>query len=309
MTQQPLRALHIGDLHFWDIPLNPMAYLGKRAAGVGNLIYKRSRQFRKAIAPQLASRVTELDVDTILFSGDFSTTSLASEFAQATRVFEPVVENTNSKVAYVVPGNHDCYTKSDLGAEKFARCLPAPFIPVRGIEFVMLNQGVGMVAINATTSNGMDSFGRITEEHLQFAREKVLPAQDQFKALWILCHFPAEEPPGVLRHDRGDQLRGSEPLLDLLKEIPQPKFWLHGHHHYRWAFGSPKVPNLVWLNAGAPLMMRGKTRPDLGFHQLVFMNDATHLYSHRRDPASGDWHHKAVPVPDQNEYVNLQDWE
>lgn len=310
MTEQAYRALHIGDLHFWRVPLNPFKYWGKRVMGVGNLIVGgRAKNFHQRLAPKLAERLLEIETDTILFSGDFSTTSLSSEFKAAMRTFEPVIEKTRSKSAYVVPGNHDCYTTLDLGADNFAKVLRAPFRAVKGTEFEILNGEIGLLALNATTSNGLNCFGKIVESHLSFVKENVLPRIGEIKTLWILCHFPAEEPPGVLSRDRGDQLRGSANLLDLLKEIPVPMFWLHGHHHYRWAFGSPKIKNLTWINAGAPMLSRKGNPPDLGFHELVFQGGTTHLYSHRHDAASNQWHHRAVRLPEPEEYVNLQDWD
>ena len=45
-------------------------------------------------------------------------------------------------------------------------------------------------------------------------------------------------------------------VVNALKQLSVPIFWLHGHIHFPWRYQSPTVPNLVYLNPGSPLLKR-----------------------------------------------------
>ena len=144
-------ALHIGDLHFWDFPRSPMDMLGKRVLGVANLALRRSRAFRQDRAPLLAERLASLKPDWVLFSGDFTTTSLGREFSRARAALAPVEGRIRA-----VPGNHDRYTRRDIRRRTFESHLGPWAGPGTWPYFEELGNGVWLAGIDATTSNGMD---------------------------------------------------------------------------------------------------------------------------------------------------------
>ena len=304
-----LRALHVGDLHFWRIPLNPFMYFNKRLLGVGNLVIGgRSRKFRQEMAPRLVDRLIELAPDVLLFSGDFSSTSVPSEFEAARMFLEPVIREARLG-AHSVPGNHDCYFRSEMGARSFAEKLGHEFRPVRDVAFQLLENEVALVQVNATTLNGLGSHGEITDNHAKQIRQFLEDHREQTKAVWFLCHFPGEDPPAVEMRDRGPQLRGTEKLFDEFRSIAVPILWLHGHHHHRWVYGSPTLENLIYLNAGAPFLKREGRPPDLGFHEIIYDEGKTRVYSHRFSLQTQSWIDRQVLWPDPKEYVDLQAWE
>jgi calcineurin-like phosphoesterase family protein len=304
----PLRIVHVGDLHFWRLPLNPLSYLGKRMLGVGNLIAgRRFLKFRQKLAPELAARLAEVAPDLLAFSGDFTSTAIASEFAAARAALSPAVAAAGE--AIMVPGNHDCYTHRQVLHPRYLRLLPAEFGPTAGVQWRRLGPDSGLIAINATTSNGMGSHGAITPATLAAMREQ-LAAVGRLENLVILCHFPAEDPPGVLPHDRGPQLRGEcEAMLATLAAAPaQRRLWLHGHHHWRWLYGSPRVPGLVYVNAGAPLMRFGGRSPDLGFHELHIEpgQPVDEVTTHWRLTVGEPWRHRTTRLPAKGAFIDLQ---
>ncbi|MCC6545930.1 metallophosphoesterase [Candidatus Sumerlaeota bacterium] len=300
-----IKIAHIGDLHFWHLPRNPFVLLNKRVLGVGNLIVGgRARRFRQELAPQLVARLNDSSFHAHLFSGDFSTTSLHHEFGKAFDHFSSIPDTIGF---YSVPGNHDCYITSELSAPTFSRGLTDRFNPETAISLVELAPQLGLLRINATTSNGLSAHGRITEQHLAFLSQHQETIIRDLKQLIVLCHFPPEDPSGVLRHDRGPQLLNARPFIETLSPLPMPVLWLHGHHHYRWLFGSPTAPNLTYLNGGAPLMRFGGRAPDLGFHEVEFSPDAPVLVrTHYTGAHHKDWKVVENRLPKSGEFIDLQ---
>lgn len=300
-----INALHIGDLHFWTLSLHPRDYLGKRALGNVNLLLRRARRFHQHLAPKLVERLRALEPDCLLFSGDFTTTSKAREFAAAAHAIQPALAAL-PRGAYVVPGNHDRYSRADIRRKTFESNLGAfgPFDPWP--RMVNLGEGLWLACIDATTSNGLGCFGLIVPHLIAALETWWAENRDQVSELWVLCHFPAEEPPAGLEHDRGIQLRQANLLLDFIKHLEIPVFYLHGHHHYRWAFGSPTVPGLTYLNAGAPLLRRRHPEPDLGFLQLRHSDQQTSVLVHSCPPGGEEWIAEPVKLPGPGEYVSLQ---
>lgn len=299
-------ALHIGDLHFWKITLNPMHYLGKRLLGNSNLILRRARKFQKNLAGELIDRICELDPDYVLFSGDFTTTASRREFEQAIAAIKPLADHFPGRVL-AVPGNHDRYTRRDIRRLTFEGHFGAHRPGETWPFFLQLEQGFWLIGIDGGTSNGLQAYGRLKATDLAAIRNWWDGLDEKPRRLAVLCHFPAEDPDGVLKHDRGPQFRESRPLLDFLAETAVPAFYLHGHHHYRWLYGSPTVPNVTYLNAGAPMLRRGGQRPDLGFLELRTGGNAVELAVHYQEMRTLEWNRKRVETPGGGEYLNLQD--
>lgn len=307
------RAIHVGDLHFWSYTLDPRLLLGKRLLGLGNLALKRARAFEKARGRELMERVAAFAPQRVLFSGDFSTTSLDAEFAAARRAMEVLDPAT----VRIVPGNHDRYTRAELRpgrgtCVRFARSFPFhaardsrenvpawPWVEHAG-------EGLWIAGIDPTTSNGMGCFGRLKHSTMDFLRAWRAADGGQVRELWIACHFPAEDLPGILHRDRGEELRGHGPLLEWIESLGVPVFFLHGHHHRRWVLRSRRAENLVYVNAGAPLMRRrDELSADLGFMELVRDGEgSTRLRVHAMDEKG--WTAEDVELPSPGAYADLQ---
>lgn len=307
------RAVHVGDLHFWSFPLNPFSLLGKRAFGTMTLALRRARAFEKSRGTELFEHIASLRADRVLCSGDFTTTSLPSEFAQARRAMAPL----DAARVRIVPGNHDRYTRRELvpgggACTDFVRTFPFhesngawlwpeepdwPWIDDAG-------SGLFIMGLDPTTSNGLGCFGRLRPEMLEHLHAWREGPGTVARELWIVCHFPPEDLPGILHRDRGDELRGHKPLLEWIENLAIPVFFLHGHHHHRWVLRSGRVENLVYVNAGAPLM-RKRGPADLGFMELERGGDGTtRVRVHALKEKA--WKSEDVPLPEPGAYVDLQ---
>ncbi|MBX3729148.1 MAG: metallophosphoesterase [Candidatus Sumerlaeia bacterium] len=298
------RALHIGDLHFWRVPANPMHYWGKRLLGNANLLVRRRHQFRRELAGPLVERLIALEADWLLFSGDFTTTALPAEFEMAARALGPAATRHAGRLL-AVPGNHDRYTARALVDRSFERHL-APILPERGWPwFVPLDDDVWAIGIDGGTRNGLSCHGRLKPGDVVAMRTWWRELEQRPRELVVLCHFPAEDPGGAWTHNRGPQLHEAGALLDFLGECGLPTWFLHGHHHHRWLYGSPRVPSLVYLNAGAPLMRWKGGDPDLGFLELTHDATGSRVTVHWR-PSGADWQQRQTTLPTAGEVIDLQ---
>ncbi len=298
------RAVHIGDLHFWRFTANPALLPGKRLLGLANLALRRSRAFQQGRAGELVARIGDAAPDRILLSGDFTTTSLPSEFSAAKDALAPLEERFAGRIR-AVPGNHDRYTRRELRAKSFDRFLGDWCFRGTWPWFDDAGGGLWIAGIDATTSNGLGCFGTFRDETLEALKAWRSGEGADARELWIVCHFPTEDLPGVFHRDRGRELHGGDRLLRFLGELNIPVFYLHGHHHYRWIYRSPTHPNVTYLNAGAPMYRRkGMARADLGFLELLRENGTTAVKVHRLE--GEEWKVSDATLPEAGEYFDLQ---
>lgn len=62
--------LHLTDFHFWEIVLNPLRLLNKRAIGAANVLLKRRYEFLTDRAASYAEYVAGLGIKHLLITGD-----------------------------------------------------------------------------------------------------------------------------------------------------------------------------------------------------------------------------------------------
>src|SRR5436189_5246663 len=126
-----MRVVHISDLHFWHITLNPRQLLGKRLLGMSNLFLNRAWNFRMESMPALVDRIQGISPDHLLITGDLTSTALEEEFRAARRALIPL--NPSAPFLSVVPVNHYRYTREPAASRLFEKDLggvaPAPGYP------------------------------------------------------------------------------------------------------------------------------------------------------------------------------------
>jgi 3',5'-cyclic AMP phosphodiesterase CpdA len=257
MTTALYRVVHLSDLHFWRIPLNPLQWYGKRLLGLSNLILRRGRKFRQERFPELLEALKKDQPDHLIISGDLSTTSLDSEFAAFTEVFADWLRDPSRTT--LVPGNHDRYTRGVARKKVFERYF-SPFCGEGQVPFLKnLTHGLDLIGFDPCCPNPFSARGRIEEEMLINLNQLVRVVREsplQCRCLLFVCHYPAEVPPEHEAHQRGHDLIGAHRLLEVLQQVQIPIYWLHGHIHYPWVFQSPTHQSLSYLNPGAPILRR-----------------------------------------------------
>ena len=232
-----MRIVHISDLHFWHITLNPLRLMGKRLLGMGNLILNRARNFKMESMTVLVERVKELKPDHVLVTGDATTTSLDEEFQAARRALAALTRH--SSFLTVLPGTTDRYTRdserNSIFEKHFAEFAPSPSYP----WLKPIGQETAILGLDPCHSNPISARGAISTAQLQKAAALLDQAGPNVKRLLVACHYPVAVPDGVIDNP-SHGLAGSRELQAFLTRY-SPARYRHGHIHAVWGF-LPPVP-------------------------------------------------------------------
>jgi 3',5'-cyclic AMP phosphodiesterase CpdA len=271
-----MRIVHISDLHFWHITLNPRRLMGKRLLGMGNLILNRARNFKMEAMTVLAQRVQELKPDHVLVTGDLTTTSLDEEFQAARRALAPLA--SSSSFLTVIPGNHDRYTRDSERNSLFEKHF-AEFAPSASYPWLKpIGQDTAILGLDPCHSNPISARGTISAAHLQKAAALLDEARSNVKRLLVACHYPVAVPDGIVDQP-SHGLGGSRELQDFLIRY-SPAVYCHGHIHAVWGFCPPFLPQTLCLNPGAALKRRKHTGVGVSLLEIVLTGPDVEVRRH-----------------------------
>lgn len=226
-----IRLIHISDLHFAKITLNPLQFFSKRFIGNFNLLLNRRKHYSQAKLEDLKKKIIELKPNYVLISGDISTTSLEKEF-QMGKDFVDTLKKENIS-CITIPGNHDHYTKQSYRNKLYYRFFSEKFDPScpfslkeDGLTFLSLNDEWTLVALDTALATAFYHSIGYFSNHVQQNLERVLSSFPKKQKLILMNHFPffqSESPNRRLR--RGDELK------KIIEEHQNIKLYLHGHTH------------------------------------------------------------------------------
>lgn len=232
MKQSMLRIAHLSDLHFSHISYSWKQLLSKQWLGNANVILHRKRIYQPERLQQLGTWLKTLQVKHVIVTGDLVTTASAVEFERACAFLLEL--QTQGMHLYLVPGNHDKYTKQAEKEglfEKYFAPFQAPLIRKTNtgqtLAAAELNQTWWWIGLDTTLSTPLfASWGLFTEE-----AETLLDAllqELQGKRIILSSHYPLFATEGARR-----SLKRAEALQKLLKKHAHVKIYLHGHTHQR----------------------------------------------------------------------------
>lgn len=232
MDKQPLlfKIAHLSDLHFSKIGFSLKSFFSKECIGNLNLLLHRKKTYRPVDVDGLIETFKQEHISHVLISGDLSTTSSCQEFTKA-QEFLARLESERFKV-FVIPGNHDNYTRYTEKHKLFYRYFldPEPYqgfsLKSHKITAQYLGDQVWLVLIDTTKPAPVyKSTGTYTHEQDQHLRT-LLQSFPKNDLVFIMNHFPLldiEEP--------RRRLIGSMLLRQTLQDHPNVKLYLHGHTH------------------------------------------------------------------------------
>ncbi|HNA62745.1 MAG TPA: metallophosphoesterase, partial [Rhabdochlamydiaceae bacterium] len=118
-----IKIAHISDLHFSNWDWNPSQFFSKRWLGNLNFLFGRQRHFAHERLKSLPTLFRNHGISHVMITGDLTTTSSLGEFEKA-REFVEALEAVGLKV-FVIPGNHDQYTKRAHKDQLFYNYFPS----------------------------------------------------------------------------------------------------------------------------------------------------------------------------------------
>jgi len=230
---------HISDLHFSKVSWSFAQLFSKRLIGNLNLLLRRRHLFHSALPFSLIDILKKEKVSHLIISGDLTTTSHKKEYNYASAFVEEL-KKINIQV-FLIPGNHDHYTKKDDKAKIFYRYFPAYYplslskseidtftLNKHGVTTCPLVDGWRLVLLDTTcatsifSSNGF--FSPIIEKNLSSLLSLTTPNEK----ILLVNHFPLVQGGQSSRH----RLLRGEALQRTLQNFPHIHLYLHGHTHH-----------------------------------------------------------------------------
>ena len=246
-TGEPIDTLlHVADLHFWKVVVNPLRLLNKRFLGNLNVWLRRGRSFPMQDAVSLVDGLAATNANQVLLTGDFSSTSLDEEFALARRFVDAL--SGRGFALNLMPGNHDVYTFEARHKRRFEHHF-ASYVPQEGYPALRrLAGGTPLLLVPTVCPNWVSSKGRITRRETEQVKRLLegLPP-----VVIVAGHYPLLEKTHGYELTRERRLRNAGALRTVLGESGRTILYVAGHVHRFSYTRDPDYPNLSHLSTGA----------------------------------------------------------
>jgi 3',5'-cyclic AMP phosphodiesterase CpdA len=270
-----MRMVHISDLHFWHITLDPRRLFSKRLLGMGNVLLNRARSYRMSSMPDLLDRIREVDPDHLLVTGDLTATALEEEFAAVREDLDRL--DFDASRLTVIPGNHDRYVREEPGRRLFETYFGDLAVAPEFPWLKSLPDDCALLALDPTHPNPFSAEGTISES--QIARAAALVRNARAERLVVACHYPIALPVGIVE-SRGHGLRGVRALQSFLAGCG-PSLYCHGHVHAAWAFTPQFLPETLCIDPGPSLKVRKRSGVTASLLEIVLEADDVEVRRHR----------------------------
>lgn len=221
------KVIHLTDLHFWKVVMNPMALLNKRALGNVNVFLRRRHEFHMENAARYVEALRATGVTTLLLGGDYTSTAHPAEFARA-RDYVALLAGAGFRII-AIPGNHDVYTFESVRKRRYEQYFGA-YTPEAGLPCrVELPGGTPLVLAPTVCANVISSAGRISDAAA--ARVGELVAGAPAGPVLVMGHYPILHETYAYRSGKSRQLRNAEALRAALGATGREVLYLAGHVH------------------------------------------------------------------------------
>lgn len=226
-----MRIVQISDFHFTRPTWNPLRLFSKRLLGHCNWLFSRTHAFSEEILSTLPSLFRELSVDWVFLGGDFTTTSLDSEFLAARHFVDQL-----PCPWLAIPGNHDVYTYASERKKTFYQFLENKELKQEKlggfslsqdrVEAYLLNESYWVVLIDVCRATNLYSSRGLFSEAMEKKLKEVLSMIPSEDSIIVCCHYP------FFGHDVYRRtLKRREHLQAILESDARIRLFLHGHTH------------------------------------------------------------------------------
>ncbi len=251
------RFAHISDLHFSKLTWDPTQLFSKRWLGNLNLLLKRKHAFATDQLTRLFPLFHERNIDTILITGDLTSTSHPAEFELAQQFIRSLREE-KFKV-FTLPGNHDQYTSGAYKKQLFYQFFEGAYghsynLKQDGLSSVFLGQDWWLVGLDTAIATSLLSSNGYFSPELQAKLEQLLEEIPADHNVILLNHFPI-----FSNESARKSLLRKEALKAVLERFPKIKLFLHGHTH-RQTIADLRSSHLpIMLDSGSAAQKVGGT--------------------------------------------------
>ena len=272
--------IHITDIHFWRIVLNPFRLLNKRLLGNANVIIRRRREFAIELTEAYADAVAETGISCAVLTGDFTSTSLPKEFEMARRFLAGLARRGLRLL--VLPGNHDVYTFEAARRRSFEALLgehaPAPGYPARE----RLTGGTDVILVPEVRPNLLSSRGEVAEVVVEQVSDLLKKCGE---TVVVAGHYPLLHETGAYRSKWGRRLGNAEALRDCLGSAGRRILYVCGHVHRFSHEADADYPDLEHLSTGAFVRkdLHGSGRGE--FSEIRIQEDGFEVIRHLNEGA------------------------
>ncbi|NGX63357.1 MAG: 3',5'-cyclic adenosine monophosphate phosphodiesterase CpdA [Candidatus Anoxychlamydiales bacterium] len=221
-----IKIAHISDLHFSKVSFFPIAL--KRFVGVTNLLINRRKSYIEDHLYKLPTLLKSLDIDHIFITGDLTSTSLEKEFEKA-KDFIDLFDKKNK--FFIIPGNHDTYTKKAYKDELFYQFFKKTNISKMiksNIQIHELSDKWVYIGLDTTVPTSLFSCSGLFSKELENSLIETLDKIPKDTNIILTNHFPL-----FLRVEKRNGLNRRKHLLAILKKYKNIKLYLYGHTH-KW---------------------------------------------------------------------------
>jgi len=281
--------IHITDLHFWELVLNPFRMMNKRFIGNVNIFLKRRHDFAMGNADIFADHVASLGIKNVLVTGDFASTSTPLEFHRGKEWLEGL--ERRGLTPTVIRGNHDVYTFESVRKKRFESFYEPWLVNEKQPSTTTLPGDTKIHWISTVCANWFTSRGQVTPADVDKLVE-TFGAVDG--PVLVAGHYPIlENAPGyVVNHNRG--LQNAEMLRKALGKSGKEILYLHGHVHRFNYSRDPDYPNLKHLSTGAFFRIAEETNSHGEFSEVHVHSDYVQIVRHRID--SNGWNSEEMSL-------------
>lgn len=247
-----MKFLHLSDIHFTSITLNPLRLLSKRLLGMGNVLVNRQFHYKPLLLEPILKRIEE--VDQVWITGDLTTTAMPEEFEQASRFLKTIQQY--GKEIILVPGNHDRYTSQAREEKTYEHALQEFLKSRNAFPFVqIISDSLALIGLDATNPvDWLSAAGSVTEDQYQKLETILSDPAIQQRRIIVLCHYPIVYPEGF-QEAESHKLADRERLRQLLQNYGV-SLYLHGHTHRQWILPAHASHPLI-VNAGSATKKHG----------------------------------------------------
>ncbi len=238
--------LHLTDFHFWEIVLNPLRLLNKRAIGAANVLLKRRYEFLTDRAASYAEYAAGLGIRQVLITGDFASTATETEMAQGAAFVRSLEQHGLRPI--VIAGNHDVYTFESRRKKRFERHF-GPWLPEKPLPCIhTLDGGTPVLFVPTVCPNYITSKGRISDAEVRSV-EALLDTVDA--PVIVAGHYPLLQRTYGYEINPGRRLRNAEVLRRALGRSGPKVLYISGHVHRFSYVQDDTYPSLSHLTTGA----------------------------------------------------------